>query len=228
LATIAEIFSNEPEVGLVAGALIAPPPAKKWFAICPELRPAEALYDPIATNRTPPAGWDIIGANYAIRKCVIEQLGPEDECLGPGTPFPAANETDYKLRFENAGIKMRSTSRSVVYHKHGYRYGLKASLNFSKNYALGNGALAAKLTLMGDPRGKKWLATTRREAITEMIKQLRFYRLPFSLRRLWYYYQGYNQCLREYRVVDDKLLYPKKQLQNDKEYAFTSVPKSAG
>lgn len=200
LETLAGYFTRYPEVGVISGSLIAPPPARRGFAVCPAIEPDEVLYDPTATNRQPPPGWGWVSANVAIRRSVIEQVGLLDEHLGPGTRFPAADDSDYLLRLELHGIKMLSTPRAVVHHTYGYRYGFQAVFNHARNYAIGNGALAAKLTLLGDPRGREWLAKDIRESTIGVVRSLQVHKLPLSLLRLWYFVRSYQQCLCEYRA----------------------------
>jgi glycosyltransferase involved in cell wall biosynthesis len=208
LSTLANIFSEEPEVGLVGGSLIAPAPTRR-LATCPQLQPTEALYDPVTMCRQAPDGWDWIGANFAIRREVVQRVGEFDECLGAGAVFPVGEDTDYKLRLEALGIKMVSTPRSVVYHTYGYRYGLAAVLRSSRSYARGNGALAGKLTLMGDPRGREWLEMTRRNCTVEWVRQLRLGRrggrhMTRNPLRLWHFAKAYRECVRIYSVDPDR------------------------
>jgi hypothetical protein len=180
--------------------LIAPKPARRGIAVCPSLVPSEAVYDPVQTGRRPPPGWDWVGGNFAIRRRLFDVVGPFDECLGAGASFPAGEDTDYKLRLEALGIKMRSTPRSVVSHSHGYRYGLRAALRSSRNYATGNGGLAGKLTLLGDPRGREWVVVVAREAIADGVRKRQPHRLPVGLLRFWHYARSYRRCLRQYCV----------------------------
>src|SRR5204863_158616 len=133
-----------------------------------------------------------IGANFAIRASVAARIGLFDEQLGAGTALPAGEDTDYMLRLEAQGVKMRCTPRAVVHHTYGRRFGLKALLANSRNYARGNGALAAKLSLFGDRRGTEWLTETLRESTVDVLRGLAWHRLPFSLRRLWHYRAGYR------------------------------------
>jgi glycosyltransferase involved in cell wall biosynthesis len=202
LETIAKCFADEPDVGHVGGALMAPMVTPGKFASCPAVVPTESLYDPVATERTPPLGWDWVSANFAMRRFVAEQVGPFDEWLGPGlgAVFPSGEDTDYKLRLEALGIKMRSTPRAMVIHSYGSRYGLKAVLRQSRSYAIGNGGLAGKLTLLGDPRGREWVALTARECILDSLRRRRLHRVPHNLLRLWYYTRAYRRCLREFDV----------------------------
>ncbi len=201
LASIAAAFRDDPELGLVGGSVV-PPAALGWLATCPTISPAEAVYDPGKAPRRPPEGWDWIGANFAIRRDVAERLGSFDECLGAGSEFPAAEDTDYKLRLEAAGVRMLTTPRAEVVHSNGVRHGWKAMLRSQRNYATGNGAMAGKLTLMGDPRGREWLEDTRRECRPELGRPDRAFR---SLRRLHYFTAAYQRCVDGY-VVDGACL----------------------
>jgi len=200
LAVLMRSLADEPEVAVVGGALIAPPASGVRPARCPELIPAEALYDPVASKRRPPAGWDWIGANVAIRREIAEQVGEWDEHLGVGSEFPSAGDTDYKLRLEALGFKMRSTPRAVVDHTYGWRTGFKAVLALQRSQARGLGALAAKLTMIGDPRGTEWLRMWWRDRLLRWLRQREPQRLASDLRILWHFCNGYRTCLANYRV----------------------------
>lgn len=205
LATLDDCFAKEPDVGLVGGSLLKPKRGLKLFAVCPTFEPPECLYDPVATGRNAPPGWGWVGGNFAVRRSVAEQVGPFDEWLGAGTVFAAAEDTDYMLRLERCGIKMRSTPRAVVYHKHGYRYGWRAVYDHKRNYARGNGALAAKLTLLGDERGQEWVQHNINQATVGRLVR-RPHEVPTALLRLWYFMHSYRQCLSQYRAerADDE------------------------
>src|SRR5690606_30603557 len=111
--------------------------------------------------------------------------------------FPAAEDTDFKLRVERRGLTMASTPESVVVHRHGYRYGLKSLLRSARNYAYGNGALAAKLTLQGDPRGEAWLERTRKQCA---VTPKRPHRIPANRLRLRHFEEAYQRCLRDFQI----------------------------
>jgi glycosyltransferase involved in cell wall biosynthesis len=200
LATIAQAFLDHPDLGLVGGAVLAPADAG-LLSTCPTSSPQEALYEPSLNGRRPPAGWDWIGANFAVRRSVASRTGRFDECLGAGADFPAGEDTDYKLRLEAAGIPMLTTPRAAVVHTYGVRRGW-AVLRSQRNYATGNGAMAAKLTLQGDSRGKEWLDETRRGSVRELRAPHRGFR---ALRRWHYFSAAYSLCLKDYRVEDGLL-----------------------
>ena len=207
LAVLGQAFADDPALALIGGAMVAPPGAGRWPASCPEWIPAEAVYDPVASGRTAPRGWDWIGANFALRREAAEVVGDFDECLGAGGDFPAAGDTDYKLRMEAHGFKMRSTPRAVVDHTYGWRYGFKAVLRHQRNHARGNGALAAKLTLLGDRRGRDLLTVTVSECLSRWLSGRRPGRLPADLRVLAHFVAGYRQCIQHYGVGADGLLF---------------------
>lgn len=191
LQVIAKAFGDDPTLGLVGGSVV--PEGKVGpLSSCPALQPAEAVYDPRANPQLPPPGWDWIGANFAIRISAAERVGLWDAELGAGSTFPAAEDTDYKLRMEALGIRMLSTPRSVVVHSSGTR-AARDALRSQRNYQLGNGALAAKQTLGGDPRGERWRRETWRAATAGAVTR-RPHRLPVVLRRVFWFERGYREC----------------------------------
>jgi glycosyltransferase involved in cell wall biosynthesis len=195
LLQIVAAFDRFPGAGIVAGALVAPPPGPGRFRVCPEMIPLEILYDP-ATDSEAPEGFGAAGANLALRPRVVETVGPFDELLGPGTRFASTEDTDYIIRAEAARTCIYSTPAVVMHHTYGIRYGIRAAYRLQRNYAVGNGALAAKLTLVGDPRGRLWLRNEVRAALVEPIKSLRPHLLPRRLLRLGYYALAYRTCWR--------------------------------
>ena len=208
LTVVAQCFSDYPDVGLVGGALVPPKPVRRGITSCPTIAPSEAIYDPVATPHKPPQGWYWASGNLAVRRSVCEQIGDFDVQLGPGTRFSVAEDSDYGFRVERAGIKMLSTPRSVVHHTYGMRYGLRATLKSSESYARGNGAMAGKLTLLGDARGAEWLKQTQHECTTGAIHPARLHRLPFTLNRLRHFQAAYEECVTRFRVDERGLLQP--------------------
>ena len=206
LAVIAECLDAGDGATLVGGALVAPPKARRGPGNCPWTTPSDTLYDPVRDGRRAPDGWDWLSANVAFLRGEMDRVGLFDERLGPGTTFPVCDDTDLKLRFERAGVRMRSTPRAVVRHTHGWRYGLRTVLRHQRNYARGNGAMAAKLTLMGDPRGAEWLGEMRDDCLRRWYRRRDPVQLPAGLRRWRYFHAGYEECLRGYRVDERGML----------------------
>jgi hypothetical protein len=100
---------------------------------------------------------------------------------------------------------MLTTPRSRILHSSGVRSG-RAALRSQRNYALGNGALAGKQSLGGDPRGRLWLRETRRRCLTAWARRLRPDRLPVDLRHLLWFEIGYRRCRRHFLVDANGLL----------------------
>lgn len=205
LIEIATAFDRHPEVGVVAGSLVKPPAGAERFKTCPEMIPLEVLYDPVATGYESPEGFGVAGANLAVRRRVADRVGRFDELLGAGARFAAAEDTDYILRAESLGACLYSTPAAVMHHTHGYRYGLRAAYRLLRNYAVGNGALAGKLTLAGDPRGRAWMRTEVHRALVEPITSLRPQWLPRRVLRLAYYAAAYQVCRRTCQVSGTEL-----------------------
>jgi glycosyltransferase involved in cell wall biosynthesis len=208
LEMMAKHYEKYPHVGVIGGSVIAPK-SEKLLGVCPELISVEAIYDPHEMNFNAPDGWGWISANISFRKEILTFNGPFDHFLGPGTKFPAGGETDYNLRLEKKGVVMFTTPKVSVLHKYGHRYGVQAVWNLSKNYAVGNGALAGKLVLMGDSRGKEWLTITRRNRLLGWLKPFRPHRIILNIVRLNDFYRAYYDCINNYGVKDD-LLFCKK------------------
>ncbi len=206
LATIAQYFTEKPEIGLVGGSLIKPSQKEQRFGVCPSLEVQEIVYDPVACDGNAPEGWDWYSCNVALRREVVEQVGPFDEYLGPGADFPAADDMDYKLRLEALGIKMASTPNLVVYHTHGYRYGLQAIIDHQRNYAYGNGGFAGKLTLLGDPRGPAWVEKEKHDRILRWLRPFRPHQILRGILGRQIFMQGYNHCLANFDVDQHNLL----------------------
>jgi len=199
LLTILACFDADPSLSLVGGSLVAAPRDRWRISTCPYGLYAECVYRP-GPGVHPPDGWGWLTANFAVRRSVVDRADVLfDVFLGPGTEYPAADDTDLLLQFERNGLSMLSTPRAVVCHAHGRRYGLRSVLRLLRSYALGNGALAAKLTLMGDKGGLEWKKLTLHECITSWMP-IRIHRIPSNLWRLAYFNLGYRRCLRRYVV----------------------------
>ena len=209
LETIARSFAEDPGLGVVGGALRAEPPSARSLSTCLSIEPAEVLYDPAAAPPPAPEGFGWYGANVAVRRSAAERVGPFDERLGPATPFLSAEDLDYGLRIEAAGIRQLSTPRAVVNHTHGCRRGVRAVVRYWHGQDVGGGAIAAKLTLQGDPRGREWLRDVVREQTVGWLRDPKPHRLVAYPVRLQGFVGAYRRCLRDFRVDERGLLAPR-------------------
>lgn len=85
----------------------------------------------------------LIGCNMAMRRAVVDKIGPFDEKMGPGTGCPAGEDTDYYYRAYLAGILLEMVPDMVIEHHHGRRNKGDTG-KLLGNYAMGNGALCLK------------------------------------------------------------------------------------
>jgi glycosyltransferase involved in cell wall biosynthesis len=96
-----------------------------------------------------PGGWiaagQIHGANMALRRRVIDEVGGFDPMLGAGTPFPI-EDVDILARALAAGWAGAYRPELVVWHHHGRKPG-DALHKLLRYYDYGRGAYFAKLML---------------------------------------------------------------------------------
>jgi GT2 family glycosyltransferase len=85
----------------------------------------------------------ISGCNMAMRRALVENLGPFDERLGAGANIPSAEDTDYYFRAYLAGATLEYVPDMTVFHHHGRKTAAAARKLFS-DYEIGNGALYAR------------------------------------------------------------------------------------
>lgn len=207
LLTIEQCFRQEPNVGLLAGDLV--PNRQKGFAIstCPAAFTIECIYRPSELGYEGPPGFYLTGGNVAVRRAAFEKIGPFDEYLGPGTEFPAAEDVDYALRAEALNVMMWTTPRLRVFHTYGRRYGLKNFLKHHRGYALGQGALNAKLEMWGHRLAKTWSVKPSNKRIAHDILKN-----PGAILRIYtrnYREQARRMCAAKYELGSDRLLKPK-------------------
>jgi GT2 family glycosyltransferase len=156
LAVIARCFEERPDVGIVAGDLIAPPAARLRPSTCPATSTIECVYRPSEHDFKGPPGFYWGGGNFAIRRSALDRVGPFDVNLGPGTEFPSSEDIDFALRAELLDVVMWTTPRSKIHHTYGRRSGISSVLAHHRGYAIGSGALIAKLDLAGHRLGREW------------------------------------------------------------------------
>jgi GT2 family glycosyltransferase len=206
---IVDRFVAVPHAGIVGGAVVAPPTRLRGPGNCPSCSPAEALYEPSMRPERPPVDFGFIGANFAFRRRTAELVGEFDEFLGAGAIFPVAEEIDFRRRAEQLGIAILTTPKSVVYHTYGWRHGVNAVWNLQRNYARGNGAYAAKLTMLGDRGGRQQLSEMRRLTASDWLERRRPVALPAGLRRYYHFAAGYRECIRRFCIDERGLLQPR-------------------
>ena len=88
-------------------------------------------------------GIDVLYAqNMALYRSTFEEVGDFDPDLGPGTPFPAAEDNDFGFRLLEAGYRIVYDPNAVTYHRAWRSEDDLLHLNW--NYGRGQGAYYAK------------------------------------------------------------------------------------
>lgn len=88
--------------------------------------------------------------NFAIRRGTLLAVGGFDERLGPGTPFPGAEDSDLGFRLLEAGVRIVYEPRALLRHR-AWRP-MSELLPLRYGYGVAQGAFYAKHTVPGDAR----------------------------------------------------------------------------
>jgi GT2 family glycosyltransferase len=88
------------------------------------------------------------GANVAVRRAALDEVGLFDEDFGAGAPFHAAEETDLLYRIQRAGWGIVYSERLEVVHWESRS--LREELRLHFRYGYGAGAQTAKHTVSDD------------------------------------------------------------------------------
>jgi GT2 family glycosyltransferase len=79
----------------------------------------------------------------AMRRVLLERLGPYDENFGPGSVIGSGDDTDYIFRVYLSGATIEYVPDMAVFHHHG-RKTVAAGYALWRKYMIGSGALYAK------------------------------------------------------------------------------------
>jgi glycosyltransferase involved in cell wall biosynthesis len=117
-ASMLAALDAHPGAGLVFGAVIGPRTDKGDFV--PEFMPSKTIVE----GRMPTSVTEIgIGANFAVRREVLDRLGGFDPLLGAGAPrFRGAEELDLVMRALYRGERVVNVTEKPVFHA-GIRHG---------------------------------------------------------------------------------------------------------
>ena len=90
----------------------------------------------------------LLPLNMAMYRSAIDEVGGFDVRLGPGTPFPGAEDNDLGLRLLEAGYRIIYVPEAVLYHRAWRTEQDYVSLRWS--YGRGQGAFYAKYLNLKD------------------------------------------------------------------------------
>ena len=144
LSTIEATFLRHPGVELVYGQTLAAPDIPERAGVLPAL--------PIEHEEKlgPEHGFRVygMGANFAMRRSLIDRIGGFDEALGGGGPLRSSQDFDFQFRAYRSGAVCLLSPDNWVHH-YGVRQG-QAWTNTQIAYGIGDGAFYLKHIRCGD------------------------------------------------------------------------------
>jgi GT2 family glycosyltransferase len=111
----------------------------------------------------------LAGGHMGIARSALEEIGGFDERLGPGAPFPAAEDNDLGFRLLDAGYRIAYVADAVVYHRAwrpGWRYPV---VRFA--YGRGKGGFYAKHRALLRPRAVHDVAQRARRFPRQVLRR---------------------------------------------------------
>jgi GT2 family glycosyltransferase len=182
-----KVLEREPTIGIGFGR-VTDPPANAEADLTPTYDPIDPR--PLDRRQILVHGFaDFgIGANMVLSRQAWRAVGGFDELLGAGARFPGAEEADMAVRVVRAGYRhVRDRAPSVVHH--GSRWDADAS-QLARSYALGAGAMLAKLSRCGDFEAVLWTCGEIIRRSQALARNLLRGTKPFGFRHLTYFLKG--------------------------------------
>jgi O-antigen biosynthesis protein len=144
LGSIVTTLNSAPEMSVVTGRILASSEGGTG-GYAPTLQPRDspALY----RGRL---GYDVLKPlNMAMRRDDLRAMGGFDERLGPGTPYPGAEDADLGFRLLEGGYGIIYAPDALVYHRAWRREAEYLPLRW--RYGVAQGAFYAKHARLRDP-----------------------------------------------------------------------------
>jgi GT2 family glycosyltransferase len=172
VSAMLRVFDEDPEAAIVFGRV--------HLSHSADVDGFAASFEPrrrVLQGRIPtPKGGFGIGANFAIRRSVLERLGGFDALLGVGAPFfRAGEEVDLTIRALHAGYRVINASECDVLHL-GLRKGADIR-PLAVHYQIATGAALAKHARLDGLSGLRdllrWAGFYTSEAIVNTIRHRR-------------------------------------------------------
>ena len=107
------------------------------------------------------------GANFAVKRDRILELGGFDEALGAGTAAQGGEDLDMFFRVLTSGDLLATEPSAIVWHRH--RSDTEALLSQARGYGLGLGAWLTKVGL--DSAHRRLAVTVIRKLVVGMVRR---------------------------------------------------------
>jgi GT2 family glycosyltransferase len=109
--------------------------------------------------------------NMAMYRSAVDEVGGFDERLGPGTPFPGAEDSDLGFRLLEAGYRIHYVPQAILYHRAWRSAGDYLPLRWG--YGRARGAFYAKYLSFSDRHMLKRMAHDIAIHILLFVRRLR-------------------------------------------------------
>lgn len=199
LSSVAAAFQRHPDVELLYGQTL----------VAPELRDAPGVVPSVTFAREMKRGKGFgfhvgaMGANFAMRRTLVDRIGGFDEALGGGGPLRSSQDFDYQYRAYRAGA-ISVMSPDVWVHHYGVRNDAQWPETL-KAYGIGDGAFYLKHVRCRDSKAL-WMLLTRMVRLFLREARSTVLRRPVQWTYLRSYFTGMRLGLR-YPVDRQRRLY---------------------
>ena len=199
LSAVESAFQRHPDVELLYGETRAAPELRGEPGVLPSTR--------IAREEKLGRGYRYeighMGANFAVRRSLVERIGGFDEALGGGGPLCSSQDFDFLYRTYKAGAVCLLDPKVWVDH-----HGIRAPSEWPatlRAYGIGDGAFYLKHVRCRDA-GALWLLLSRIARLT--VREIRnaVLRRPVQWTYLRSYFTGMRMSL-QYQVDRETRMY---------------------
>lgn len=178
LAQIARAFGNDKDAGLLYGQVLIPESlveAERNGLVVPSLPIPK--YQRLIKGGTRYKVFGM-GANYALRRSIVDRVGPFDEALGGGGPLRSSQDFDFAYRVYRAGYAIILVPEVKVDH-----YGSRNPEQWPGTmtaYGIGDGAFYSKHIRCGDLLAAVLFS---KMVLWNVLRNVKFFLLNGKLRR---------------------------------------------
>jgi GT2 family glycosyltransferase len=160
---IRSCFSEGTELACVMGRVLPAGESQQRFPLSTRTSPQRKVYGRPQGCDPAELGW---GGNFSFRVTALRCAGPFDTSLGPGSRWPAAEDTDMVYRLLKARRQVLYAPNVTVYHAHERTW--DELMRCRVGYRAGKVAFLVKHILRGD----LWLLKRLRWEVTGCLRAL--------------------------------------------------------
>jgi GT2 family glycosyltransferase len=162
---VAAVVNAGPRVVVTGQVVPAPAEEEGGFVPSTKVEPSPAVY----RGRT--CSGVLYPMNMGMYRRAFDDVGLFDERLGPGTPFPAAEDNDLCDRLLQSGFEIHYLPSAVLYHR-AWR-AERDYLGLRWAYGRGQGAFYGKILSVRDGHALRCLRADFAHRIRRLVKGLR-------------------------------------------------------